>query len=190
MVAVTYFLSSRVRKTRMEQVKHPNNFWKTCEALAKGKQVFNDTAFPVYKGPLVLKYVRMNQDFVDVVEDLGWLLKYQPDPLVDMLIYAEYFFKFHYNVVIGKYDACTYIPIMKDLQRLILNTLSIGVFSLPTISTIVDIKDIDGFMFDKRKDIHAILTKYMTILRHKFKCAELFEGPVFDVASNNHDLYV
>lgn len=187
---LTYIVSSWLPKTRMEAIKHPDNFWVICERLAAGKQVRNDTAFIVYKGPPRLKYVHMNQDFVDVMEDLGWLLKYQPDVLIEVLIYAEYFFKYHYNVLIGKYDACTYIPIMRDLSRLILNTMSCGVFSLPKVSKIVDIKDIDRFMFTKRKDIHAILTKYMTILRHKFKCAEMFDGPRYDTAINIHDFYV
>lgn len=187
-MVITYILKTvYVSRT---STNSKETFWKTSEAKVRGKQVFNDIVFSVYKGPARLRYVRMNKEVEGILEDLDWLEKYQPDILHDLMIYTEYFFKYHYNVMIGKYDAHTYIPIINDLRRLIMNTMSSGTFNLPTISTIVDIQNIDVFMSRKRRDMQAVLTKYINILRHKFKHGDIFEGPYNDMSLETHDLYM
>lgn len=146
--------------------------------------------YNIHRGPDKLKYIFIHGDVVSIIEDLDFIMKYQEDILLDFIIYIEYFFKFHYNVMLGKYDACTYIPILKDIQKQIINTLSQTIFNLPNHSTVVDIPNLDSFIAVKRRDILAITTKYILILKHKYasKCRNVASMLEYDPKMEYHML--
>jgi hypothetical protein len=150
------------------RVIRPANIWKYYQEICKNKVVVSDIYF-VHKAPNTIKYIFMNEDIKGVLEDLHVISLYQEDLLADIIILTEYFCRLHFNVVIGKYDACTYSDILKDIQREILQKLSITIFNIPSASTMVDIPNIDTYIDTKKRDLHAITNKYMNILKHKYK---------------------
>jgi hypothetical protein len=152
----------------------PANIWKYYKEICKNKMVLSDIYF-VNKAPNTIKYILMNEDIKGILEDFHVISLYQEDLLADIIILTEYFCKVHFNVVIGKYDACTYSDILKDIQREILQKLSITIFNIPSISTMVDIPDINTYIDTKKRDLHALTNKYMNILKHKYneQCAHL-----------------
>ena len=143
-------------------------FWTDIEALTNDKPLANSTIFKIHKGPKKLRYVLKTPIIRSILEDLSFILKYDQDLYCDIVIYVEYFLKYHLNVMIGKYDPCTYISIIRDIYTMTLNRLSTCTYTLPKVSTIVDIPDLDVFMVRKSRDLQAVMYKYIYVLRHKF----------------------
>lgn len=164
--------------------------WKKFNELTKNKVVYSNAVYNIHKGPDRLKYIFMHQNLKLVIEDLDFIMKYQQDLFLDIIIYIEYFLKIHYNILIGKYDPCTYIPILKDIQKHVVILLSTTIFNLPNTSTIIDIPNLDQFIERKTMDIKAILGKYMTILKHKYykQCSHQFNLIEYDHYSNNYEI--
>lgn len=141
--------------------------WKRYSEMIKGKQVLNNHIFHVHKAPKQIKYIHMHRDLKDKLEDLEFILKYEPDLVLDIIIYLEFFLKIHYNIMINKYNIELYLPVLYDIKDTIFNLLSFSTFNLPSVSSIVDIPNIDEYIFIKRQDIHVLLNKYINILKHK-----------------------
>lgn len=180
--ALFYYKDTNIKKQKPD-------VWIQYNKLVKDKMIFNKNNVSIYKGPSTLKYILMHKDMKGIMEDLSFILKFNPDILIDVLILTENFFKIHYNVMIQKYDACSYIPVLRDIETEILNTLSMFVFNLPDISTTIDIENIDTFMERKIRDIQSLTQKYMTILKHKFKCHHKFDFKDNDYTLDKHMIF-
>ena len=180
--ALYYYKDTNIKKQKPD-------VWIQYNKLVKDKRIFNKNNVSIYKGPSTLKYILMHKDMKGIMEDLSFILQFNPDILINVLILTENFFKIHYNVMIQKYDACSYIPILRDIENEILNTLSMLVFDLPDISTTIDIENIDTFMQIKIRDIQSLTQKYMTILKHKFKCHHRFDFKDNDYTLEKHMIF-
>lgn len=155
------------RITERTHRKQQDIIWDYYKTLVKDKPVVNDTVYTVSKGSKTLKYVMMNATCMSFLERMYFLRHYNPSLLADVIIFLEHFFKIHYNVLIGKYDACTNISILKDIQKELLNLMNQVVFNIPKTSLIVDIKDMDAYMHTQQRILHALTNKYMQVLKHK-----------------------
>ncbi len=164
--------------------------WKRFNEMTQNKVVYSNSIYNIHKGPNKLKYIFMHKNLKSILEDIDFILKYQQDIFLDIIIYIEYFLKIHYYIIIGKYDTCTYIPILKDIQKHIVILLSTTVFNLPNKSQIVDIQDIDTYINKKTLEIKAILDKYMTILKHKYykQCNHQFNLIEYDESSKSYEI--
>lgn len=146
-----------------------SGLWKEYEKMVYEKPVFSGRMFYIHKGPRSIKYILMHDDARGLVEDLDFIRKYNPEILANIIIYLEHFFKVHYNVMIEKYDPCTYTHILQDLVKQCISTVSSAAFSLPKVSTIIDIPDIDEYMEKKTRQLQAIMESYMEVLKHKYR---------------------
>lgn len=175
---ITLFISFSIfksyRRTKDNQIKRKSSssIWKQYEEMCKDKLVVNDDIFHVYKGPSTLKYLKRVDGIREICEELNFLTFYEVDMLLDVLIYLDFFFKIHYKTMLGKYDSCTYIPILIDIQKLIINNLAMFVFNIPITSKIVD-KNLDKFMNTKIQQIQSITSRYINIITKKYNCVEL-----------------
>jgi hypothetical protein len=163
------------KKTRAKNVDKKNEeIWKYYQQLTSKRHVSFSRVYAVDKGPKTIKYIFLNPRVKSIMEQLYFMRHYQEDLLANIIIYVETFFRLHYNVIIGKYDACRYIPIIKDIQIEILELFGHITFNVPKHSSIIDIPDIDKHIHKKQKELHAITTRYITVLKHKFKnCADI-----------------
>ncbi len=161
------------------------NIWKKYEELCADKRVNNNTVYNIYKGPPSLRYIVNEKEVKRICEDLRFLLDYEFDLFLDVIIYLDAFFKIHYYVMIEKYDSFTCIPILYDLQKVIINSISTFVFNIPSISRIVDIEDLDSYMNEKTKRLLNILSKYMRIVTKKYNCNNMLDG--YDPYSDKHE---
>ena len=178
-----WYLRSKNRKGDSSGV-----IWKKYNELTKDKIIFSKNTVNIYKGTSSLKYILMHEGMKSIIEDLDFILKFNPDIIIDIIILLEYFYKIHYNVMIEKYDACSYIPILQDIRNEVVNTFSTFVFNLPDISTTIDIPDIDSFMNTKLREIQSLLQKQLSIIKNKFGCSYKFEFNEYDHAMDKHML--
>lgn len=166
-----------------------NSFWSDIEKAVQGRQVLNSNMYPIHKGPNRLRYITSSTDIKGILEDLAFILKYDKDMFYDIVIYTEYFLKFHLNVMLGKYDPCTYIEIIRDIYRSILNILSSCTFNIPKRSTIVDIPNLDDYMIQKTRDLQAVLSKHIYVLRHKYPRCKNDNVSPHDISFSEHMVY-
>lgn len=167
------------------------SLWEEYEAMVRDKPVFSGSMFFLHKGPQRLRYILMNEDAKGVIEDLDFIRKYNPEVLADAIIYLEYFFKVHYNVMIQKYDPCTYITILQDVSKACLNTLARSTFNIPKVSTIIDIPDLDEYMEGKIRALQAIMESYMQVLKNKYRdsCPQAFAVYASGGMGDPHDMF-
>lgn len=188
---ITSFISIYIFETYIKskdidtKKKTSSSIWKQYEDACKDKLLVNDDIFPVYKGPKTLKYLKRVVGIREICEELHFLIFYEFDMLLDVLIYLDYFFKIHYKTMLGKYDSCTYIPILLDLQKVIINNLATFVFKIPNRSKIVD-KDLDKLMSSKISQIQSITSRYLNIITNKYNCVELSINKI-DIHSKAHE---
>lgn len=169
LIVIVYLLLSPKKNTIN------NSIWKEYSREIADRPVYNNF-YNVHKGPKEIKYILMHPEVTQLFNDISFTRKYSKHLFLDILIYCEYFFKMHYNVMIEKYDPCNYVPLMQDIRNIIYDLMSEFVFVLPEISTIVDIPNIDKYVQFRTKKLDAILIHYIDIVRHKYysQCAHLF----------------
>lgn len=170
-----WYLKNKNRKGNSSDV-----IWKKYNELTRNKIIFSKNTVNIYKGTSSLKYIFMHEDMKYILEDLDFILKFNPDIIIDIIILLEYFYKIHYNVMIEKYDACSYIPILQDIRNEVINIFSTFVFNLPDVSTTIDIPNIDEFMNTKLIEIKSLLQKQFIIIKNKFGCNYKFEFNEYD----------
>ena len=189
-IAISLLIQIKNRTKQGEEYKQSNNplnIWKRYEELCKNKRIVNDNVFLIYKGPESLKYLKRIEPIKTTCEDLYILINYEMDAFVDVLIYLDYFFKIHYKLMLGKYDACTYIPILMDIQKNIVNNLATFVFCIPMISNIINKGDIDLFMRQKITQIQSFTERYLNIAKKKYDCNGIDKFKEFDDTMNKHE---
>lgn len=157
--------------------RHVNTIWKTWSKTINHRPVFYGNFYNIHRGPRELKYILMHPEVMRVFEDIRFVTKYSPNLFFDILIFVEYFMKFHYNIMIEKYEPALYIPIMNDMRLIIYDMMNEFVYVLPDVSTVVDIPNIDKHMRYRTKKLDAVLIHYLDMLRHKYysQCAHLFQ---------------
>lgn len=190
-IIVFFFLIARYYQRQGGKYAWDKGKWKEYASLIKDKPVVNNTLYGIHKGPREIKYIPMHKDITYLIEQLDFTRKYQPDLLLDVIIYLEYFFKIHYNVLIGKYNVCQNISVLRDIKRQVMSILSTFVFNLPDKSTIVDITDIDAFMQQRIRDMMAILNRYITMIKNKYEkqCMDVLDVAEYDAYTNNHNMF-
>lgn len=141
--------------------------WKYYHRICENKLVITNL-YSIYKAPKVLKYIYMNENVKSILEEIKFIGLYQEDLLADIIILCEYFFKLHYNTLIGKYDSSTYLSIIMDIQKEILMLFDNTIYNIPSISTMLDIDNVDIFINTKKLQIHSITSRYIQILKRKY----------------------
>lgn len=177
-----------IKNNKSKPGSSSNALWKKLNEMTKDKIIFSKNTVNIYKGTSSLKYILMHDNMTAIIEDLDFILKFNPDIILDIIILLEYFYKIHYNIMIEKYDACSYIPILQDIRNEVINIFSSFVFNLPDVSTTINIDDIDTFMNTKLKEIQSLLEKQLMIVKHKFDCNYKFDFNEYDTSMDKHML--
>lgn len=162
-IIIIYFILKNY-KNILPVKSDDTSVWDDYNKLLTNKQVENISVYQVYKAPDKLKYIFINtplhKKLKQNLELLKFLKYYQPDIISDVVILIEKFLHIHYNVVIKKYDD-SYIPILYDIKLEIIRLLNNVVYNTHNISTIVDIKNIDDYMFTIISSMDNILNSFI-----------------------------
>lgn len=178
-------------KSTIESMDTNHGLWKKVEEKVKGRHVYNQNIYKVYKGGHKLSYIVKTPTLRHLLEDLSFLMTYHIDVYLDIVIYVEQFLRIHFNVLIGKYDISTHYDIIRDIRQQILYLMSTCVFNLPNTSTIYDIQpNVDEFMVSKTRDMNAILSKYVTVLKHKLKVYHSEDVDAWDGTSSVNVMHI
>jgi hypothetical protein len=131
-------------------------------------EIDNSKIYKIHKPPKTLDFILKNEILKNTLYDLRSMLIYDKASYLLLVVYLEYFMKFHYNVMIDKYDHKEYLSIMKDIRKEILNISKSFIFNAPSISLInlnIDLKD----TLDKSHNLLQSFTyRYLMIMKHKF----------------------
>jgi hypothetical protein len=127
------------------------------------------TVYRIHKPLKDLRYIRTSRELQETLYNLRFLLIYDKEDFIDIIVMLEYFIKIHFNVMIGKYDVETYYAILQDIRKEALNSLKSSFFNLPEHSTTFYSTNLLGQMQQECTRVQAITYKYMKILSHKYQ---------------------
>lgn len=185
----TFFLEDKIKEQKTSK-----ELWREVQDDLRKFTLHIEDVYSLHKPPDKLKYIFMNPVLTRILEDLYFLRIYNNETYMQTVIGLEYFMKLHYNIMIDKYDACQYFPIVRDIRRNVLNFLSSITLNTSSVSRVVDIPNIDTFVEKRIRDIQGITNKYINVLRHKYKekCPHLLDVDIqhYSPGWNNFDLYV
>lgn len=132
-------------------------------------QINYNKIYQVHKAPKSLKFIRKNTNISTMLFEIRWMELYDYGSLLTMIIYLEFFLKYHYFVMMGKNPYDHYIQIMKDLRSEILNISKTFVFSVPHRSKVLKhVPNVDEFLFEWHNKLVAVTDRYITILNNKY----------------------
>lgn len=127
-----------------------------------------ESSYKVHKPLNDLYHVKKNIEVKETIHRLKFLKIYDNEQYIDIVVLLEYFFKIHFNVMIGKYDYKTNMDVMIDIKNEILNSLYSSFYNIPKISKTVDVDVEKELMFSIMK-LQAVMTKYIRIAKRKFE---------------------
>jgi len=152
--------------------------------LSKELEIPENTIFFIHKTPKNLKYIKKTEELLQILYEIKFLSIYNAELFYKLISYIEYFLKIHYKMMLGKYEFKIYYQILRDIRIEILNIMKSSYLSLPNISTILSIPDINEYMEKRIRKVQAVTYSYLKIICHKYN--QPFKPPVeFDIAKDN-----
>jgi hypothetical protein len=145
------------------------------------QEMIVNTVYKVHKPLKDLRYVKSSKEMQETLYNMRFLLIYDKEDFIDLVVLIEYFLKIHFNVMIGKYDVYTYYAILKDIRKEILNAMHSSFFDIPQYSTTFDSPDLIKELQLATKKVQAITYKYLKVLSHKYR-KQLFHDTYKDAS--------
>lgn len=153
-------------------------------------QMILETVYKIHKPLKSLRFIKNNKEAIQLIYYLRFLMIYDREGYLDIIVYLEYFLKLHFNMMIEKYDVETNFRILKDIRREILNGLLASCFNIPTISKVFDSKDLDRRMQIAIMKVQALTYRYLKIIYKKYHSIllnESYKGTVeYDTMNNQY----
>ena len=122
--------------------------------------------FHIYKVPKQLKYIHMDDGYKRIIEKLYFMRNFNKYDLLHCIIMTETFLKYHYNVVIGKYDMSLYYSYLVDIRKEMVNSIYSMIYHVHNVSTIVSIPNIHHHIRNRAREMAALTKRYMNVLRY------------------------
>lgn len=149
-----------------------DTFIKLCETEIKEiSEIDNAHIYRIHKIPKSLKYIRLNNDILNVIYKLRPMRVYSRGEYFTLITYIEYFLKYHYHIMTGTttYNPLQFIPILKDLRKQILNISKNFIFNSPNFSPIFLLTpNLKAILDDSHKALKSITFMYLQIVKHKY----------------------
>lgn len=144
----------------------------------------NDVLY-IHKSPRNIKFIKKHEYVRQVLYDLKFLNIYDKGLYHRLHTLTENFLKLHFKIMIGKYEFDLYYPMLVDTRFEILNDMKSIYFNIPSVSTILYIKDVDAYVEERIKKMQSITYKLIKLLCNKYK--REFKPPYnFDPRKDNH----
>jgi Ca2+/Na+ antiporter len=170
MTALLFAVYTYLNYKQEEQNKNSgvNNFIHKLENMVSGLNIDNAKIYKIHKSPEKLKYISKNEDIKNMLYDLRPMITYDKGAYLYFITYLEYFLKFHYYVMIERYNYNEYLPIIKDIRKEMLNITKSFTFNSPDLSLVAFDNNIQKTLEKNHNFIKAFTYKYIMILKHKF----------------------
>ena len=133
------------------------------------QEMMVNTVYKIHKPLKDLRYIKSLKEMQETLYDIRFLMIYDKEDFIDLIVMIEYFLKIHFNVMIGKYDIQTYYAILKDIRKELLNAMHSAFFDIPQYSTTFDSPDLNKEMKIATKRLQAITYRYLKVLSHKYR---------------------
>ena len=179
-----------------DKVKHHNEVKQYIEDIEQTvishttPQMLLETVYKVHKPLKSLRFIKNNKEATLLVYYLRFLMIYDKEGYLDIIVYLEWFLKVHFNIMIEKYDVETNFVILKDIRREILNALQASWYNIPNVSKVFDSKDLDKRMKNAVVKVQALTYRYVKIVYKKYHDIlhhETYKGTVeYDTLKNQH----
>jgi len=127
-----------------------------------------ESSYKVHKPLKDIYHVKKNTEVKETIYRLNFLKIYDNEQYIDVVVLLEYFFKIHFNVMIGKYDYKSNMDVLTDIKNEIINSLYTSFYNIPKVSKTVD-ADVEKELKFSIIKLQAIMTKYLRIAKHKFE---------------------
>jgi hypothetical protein len=127
------------------------------------------TVYKIHKPLKDLRHIRSSREVQECLYNLRFMMIYDKEDFIDIIVMLEYFLKIHFNVMIGKYDIQTYFVILKDIRKEVINALYSSFFNVPEYSTTFYSKNLQGDMRHETTKLQAITFKYLKVASHKYR---------------------
>ena len=127
-----------------------------------------ENVYKVHKPLKSLRFIKNNNEATQLVYYLRFLMIYDKEGYFDFIIYLEYFLKFHFNIMIGKYDVATNFIILKDIRYELLNALQATTYNIPNISRVYDGSVLDARIRTAVIKLQALTYRYVKIIYKKY----------------------
>lgn len=179
-----YYLKS-LKSSTIKNISRNDFIDKMEKELSVGLEIPENSIFFIHKTPKNLKYIKKTDELLQVLYDIKFLSIYNSELFYKLISYIEYFLKIHYKMMLGKYEFKIYYQILRDIRIEILNIMKSSYLSLPNISTILSMPDINDYMEKRIRKVQAVTYSYLKIICHKYN--KPFKPPAeFDIAKDNH----
>lgn len=184
---IAYAYYSRVMQSAIKKNTVQSFLDSVEKDLSGDLEIPLNNVFYVHKTPRSLKYLRRHRELCEVAYDLKFVRIYDRASFDKMISYIEYFLKVHYKIMLGYYEFRLFESTLRDIRIEILNTMKTFYFNLPTVSTIVNISDIDDYVEKRIRRVQAILYKFLKIAHRKYYSSEY--KPPHDLDETKGDRY-
>lgn len=128
-----------------------------------------ETVYTIHKPLKSINHIKASEEVCQILYDLRYLLIYDKENFLDIVILLEHFFRMHFNVMLYKANPLTYTQILQDLRTEILNMLHSCHYNIPSHSLLVDSVSLVNDMQQSILHLMAIMTKYIRIVFKKYR---------------------
>jgi hypothetical protein len=182
---VSYFYFKTYKKNDSND-KNINTFLLKLEKdLSIQLEIPENKIFFIHKTPTNINAIKKHRNLAQIVYDIKFLQIYDNGLYNKFVSYLEYFLRIHYKIILNKYEVDQYLPILQDIRFELLNILKSAYYNMPSISAIIDIKNLDVFLAERIRLVQAITYKLMKLVSNKYK--KKVKPPYdFDYNKDNH----
>lgn len=190
LLCILFYMHIQRKNKEIKDNTTMNSFIDSLEKDITRNIVSFKNIYTIHKAPKRIQYLRIHIPFKKFLYDLRYLKKYDKHNFLTIVILCEFFLKYHYNIIIGKYDVQTYNQIILDVRQEMLNTLYSSIYNIPSISTIVDKKDLDKYLYIMCVRLQSITQKYIDIIHNSKRNFKINKHPIaYDInKDNNYDI--
>lgn len=171
MIVISFLINNHSKTDKIKKQNEVNKYIEDIEQTVvthSTPQMISETVFRIHKPLKSLRFIKNNKEAIQLIYYLRFLMIYDREGYLDIIVYLEYFLKIHFNVMIDKYDIETNFVILKDIRREILNALQATSYNIPNISKVFDSKDLDQRLQIAIKKTQALTYRYIKIIYKKY----------------------
>jgi hypothetical protein len=171
-IIIVYIIVSINKENKKIQNNDIEIYIHNLEKLVKEhdtQEMIVRNVYKIHKPLIDIRHIKKNNDMKTILYDLKFLQIYDKEDFIDIVIMIEYFFKIHFNIMIGKYDVKTFVSILHDIRNEMLNLLYASSFNIPVKSQIYDNDNLNNTLDIGIKRLQSLTYKYIKVIYNKYK---------------------
>jgi hypothetical protein len=128
-----------------------------------------ETVYSVHEPLKNINHIKANEEVCQILYNLRFLLIYDRENFLDIIVLLEQFFKLHFNLMLYKANPLAHTQILQDLRTEILNMLHSCHYNIPTHSVLVERNSLTNDMQQSILHLMAIMSRYVNIVFKKYR---------------------